>query len=873
MVRKKKSIISRIWFIVLFAVVLSSTSICVVSLMESKRAISASTRQRMIDIANCASGSVRGDDLASLSAEDRDTEAYQRIYDTLAVYRDNIESKFVYGIRAEKNGRFTFTVDPALDDPAEFGGEVVKTDALILASKGIPSADEKPYTDAWGSFYSAYSPVFDSNGKVAGIIAVDFSREWYEGQQKEKIINTIVLYIIILFVTLAVVTVICYIQIRSITGPMERIAAVAEKYQNGDFSEKIELDRQDELGVLSRALQTTSDSLAEQVLNAEAANRAKSDFLANMSHEIRTPINTVLGMNEMILRESSDNVITAYASNIKTAGQSLLGIINDILDFTKIEAGKIEIIPAGYSLPSMLNDLVNMIRTRAEEKELELFLDFDERIPRGLFGDEVRIKQIITNLLTNAVKYTEKGHVIFGMSYEETDDDDCIILKVYVKDTGIGIKHEDMDKLFSEFERIEEKRNRNIEGTGLGMSIARNLLEVMGSSLKVESTYGKGSVFSFRLKQRVIDRQPMGNYETASEQQNTGINKYHERFTAENARVLVVDDNEMNLVVFGNLIKQTLIRTDMAYGGDEAIAMSRRTKYDMIFLDHMMPEKDGIETLQEIKADAGNPNSNTPMICLTANAVSGVREKYIEAGFDDYISKPIDPDRLEKMMQKYLPAELVNIHYDAGSNPEPEAARNIPGGLGVLENCNIDTKAGIKNSGTVQAYTDLLKIFHDSIDGNIKDLNRLYDEKDWKNYTIKVHALKSSSRIIGAMELGEEAQSLERAGKEGDVDYICSRHGAFMQEYAGFKDALAAVSSGHNSDFGKPEANDGLMAAVFDEIKAAAEEMSCDRIDSILDEMKEYRIPDTYRDLYEKICEAEARYDYKKILELVSSAG
>lgn len=613
-----------------------------------------------------------------------------------------------------------------------------------------------------------------------------------------------------------------------------------------------------------------SDELREAKAVAEEASRAKSDFLANMSHEIRTPINAVLGMNEMILRESSDDVITTYASNIKSAGNSLLGIINDILDFSKIEAGKIEIISAEYSLLSVINDLVNMIRNRVDDKGLRLFLDFDPGLPKGLIGDEVRIKQVITNLLSNAVKYTEKGSITFGIKFEETGDDDgSIMLRIYVKDTGIGIKPEEIDKLFAEFERIEEKRNRNIEGTGLGMSITRNLLEMMGSTLNVESVYGEGSVFSFTLKQRVADRQPIGDYEATLSQQLMAREKHRERFFAPGARVLVVDDNEMNLMVFGSLIKQTRVKTDSAQSGDEGIALSEKTKYDMIFLDHMMPEKDGIETMCEIRGNAANPNVDTPMICLTANAISGARDEYIEAGFDDYLTKPIDTDKLEDIMLKYLPEELIDKYSAVNEDPGDETGSDIPDELRALTGSMIDVKAGMKNSGDKGAYLGLLKIFYESIDEKTEELNCFFGENDLKNYTIKVHALKSSARIIGAADFGEEAQRLEEAGKAGNTDYIHSHHEGFIKEYAQFKALLSAVFPEDASDTDKPEADEELMSAVFEEIKEAAEDMSCERLDIIFEEMEDYRIPDNYKDLFKKLIDATAEYDYKKVLELM----
>ena len=393
---------------------------------------------------------------------------------------------------------------------------------------------------------------------------------------------------------------------------------------------------------------------------ATAASEAKSTFLSNMSHEIRTPINAVLGMNEMILREAKNENIINYAENIKTAGATLLGIINDILDFSKIEAGKIEIIDAEYDLSSVVNDLVNMIKKRADDKGLELKLDIDRETPKMLYGDEVRIKQVITNILTNAVKYTDKGSVTLSMKHDYlTSEKEYVLLRFAISDTGKGIKPEDMSKLFAEFERIDEKRNRNIEGTGLGMSITKSLLQLMGSELKVESTYGEGSKFSFVLKQKVIGTEELGDYEASFKEHIKHRKVYKQRFVAPSADILVVDDTPMNLTVFKALVKESQIKIDTAPDGDKGLVLAAKKKYDLIFLDHMMVGKDGIETLHDLKADKDNPNLNTPTVCLTANAISGAREVYINAGFDDYLTKPIEPEALEKMLLHYLPGDKV----------------------------------------------------------------------------------------------------------------------------------------------------------------------------------------------------------------------
>ena len=397
------------------------------------------------------------------------------------------------------------------------------------------------------------------------------------------------------------------------------------------------------------------EELEEQKRIADDANKAKSYFLANMSHEIRTPINAVLGMDEMILRESGESQIRSYAKDINTAGRTLLSLVNDILDFSKIEEGRLEIIPTQYEVASVINDLVNMIRERAEKKGLKLELSVDPKVPNILYGDEIRIKQIALNILTNAVKYTNEGKVKLCVGFD-TVSDDQILLKFTISDTGIGMKEEDMDKLFSPFSRIEEKRNRSIEGTGLGMSIVKQLLKLMDSDLRVKSVYGEGSEFSFDIKQTVINWEPTGDVFARQEEDTADRNEYHALFTAPSAHILVVDDTEVNLAVFVNLLKETKVDIDTATSGKSAIALVASKDYDVIFIDHMMPEMDGVETLRKIRE---TKDDKAVCIALTANAVSGARQKYLAAGFSDYLSKPIDGRRLEEMIRKYLPEEKI----------------------------------------------------------------------------------------------------------------------------------------------------------------------------------------------------------------------
>ncbi len=398
------------------------------------------------------------------------------------------------------------------------------------------------------------------------------------------------------------------------------------------------------------------DELREQKQIADDANNAKSQFLANMSHEIRTPINAILGMGEMILRESHEKEIIEYAGDIQTSGQTLLALINDILDFSKVEEGKMEIIPVQYEPEAMINDIVNMIKDRAQKKGLDFKVEFDKDIPRLLKGDEIRIKQCALNLLTNAVKYTHEGQVCLTVGFGRLDEGH-ISLSFTVSDTGIGIKSEDLDDLFSPFIRIDEQKNRSIEGTGLGISITNRLLELMNSKLHVESEYGKGSVFSFEVEQEVLNWEPTGQMRRRAGNDEGRKQEYRELFHAPDASILVVDDIRMNLTVITKLLRKTQMSIDTALSGKQAIDMVQDKDYDIVFIDHLMPEMDGIETLKRMKELDRQPQP--VYIALTANAISGAREMYLNEGFADYISKPVEGIKLEQLIKGYLPAEKL----------------------------------------------------------------------------------------------------------------------------------------------------------------------------------------------------------------------
>lgn len=542
---------------------------------------------------------------------------------------------------------------------------------------------------------------------------------------------------------------------------------------------------------------TKEKNMLEEVVRA---NEAKSQFLANMSHEIRTPINGILGMDSVLLKECHDENLREYAKNIQSAGQSLLSIINDILDISKIESGKMEILTIRYQLFSVLNDCYNLTKIKLQNKPVSFIMQINEKLPSWLYGDEVRIRQIINNFLSNAVKYTKEGNITFELDFEEKTDEQ-ILLVITVRDTGIGIKEEDLGKLFESFTRIEEKRNRNIEGTGLGLNLTKNLVNLMGGEVFAESTYGKGSCFTAKIPQKIADAKPMGDFGKRYQQYLSTSDDDKLSFLAPDAKILVVDDVTMNLKVVEGLLKATKIQIDTAVSGSECLECVKTTPYQMIFLDHMMPEMDGLETLEHMKNLADNPNAQTPVIMLTANAIVGAKEEYIEAGFTDYLTKPIRETELLEMILKYLPEELVcenggqgiEKSQDAQDMEQPEAGGEGAEPLQRLEQLEgLDVKTGlIYCMNEEDFYIEMLQEFLQA--DKASQLKHFLAEEDWDNYRTTVHALKSTSLTIGAAHLSGEAKALETAAKEGNMDYIRSHHDGVMDEYKELTDHLKEI--------------------------------------------------------------------------------
>ena len=583
--------------------------------------------------------------------------------------------------------------------------------------------------------------------------------------------------------------------------------------------------------------------LQEETARADAANRAKSDFLARMSHEIRTPINAVLGMDEMILRESKDPEIKKYAHDIKSSAGALLSIINEILDSSKIESGKMELVKDNYEISSLLNDLYNMIGVRAKGKGLSLIFDIDPNIPTTLYGDDLRLRQVLVNLLTNGVKYTKEGSVTLKIT--GVSEGEAARLHFSVKDTGIGIKEEDLGKLFAKFERIDEARNRHVEGTGLGMNIAMQLLHLMGSELKVSSEYGVGSEFCFELEQRVVNAEPLGDFHErilrVSEEYAYAVS-----YTAPDARILVVDDNEMNRRVFCNLLKQSRMTIYEAGSGEECIGLAGQQVFDIIFLDYMMPNMDGVETLQIMKEK--KLCEGTPVIMLTANAVVGAREQYLKEGFDDYLAKPISPEKLDKMILQYLPAELVK-EGEVVVNVQPVTLENE---LPRLEEFDFSYAMNLLRSEEILRKT--LEDFYHQLGRLPEKLSGLYegirDEEQLALYRIEVHGLKSTAATVGALLLSKLARLLEVAAINGEVSRIIILHPILLEEMEKHRERMMVLFPEEEKVAGNVEA----LLSYLDMLQMNLENDDYSAADYVCETLKKYSFEEKIQSFVEELC-------------------
>ena len=630
------------------------------------------------------------------------------------------------------------------------------------------------------------------NGELCTVFVSSVMDQWYvvisvtDKELYEELYNQLTVTIIVFIIIYALISFFYYLGYKN----------------EQSYGRKVE-----EMNISRQKQEYEAQVLKLEKFAADEANKAKSSFLADMSHEIRTPINAILGMNEMVLREAKDQEIIEYSRNIQVSGRNLLHLVNSILDFSKIEDGKMEIVPVRYSIKELITYLVNSISERAAAKGLELIVSIDPMLPLELNGDDARINQVIMNLLTNAVKYTHEGSVTLNIKVKEKKGDNIKLL-VEVKDTGIGIKEEDMDRLFQSFERLDVVKNRNIEGTGLGMAITKKLLGLMGSELRVSSVYGEGSTFSFEIEQKIEDAEPIGEYKPNLP---TDVSvSYRESFHAPDAHILIVDDTRVNVTVAEGLLKKTLVKIDSAYGGHEAVGCAERNDYDLIFMDQRMPGMDGTQALKEIRALENGRNHDTPIICLTADAIRGAKERYIEEGFSDYLTKPVTGEALEKALIKYLPPDKVTIVQEAieeevaeaPADAAPEKKKPDDPVLAALEETGVDTDKGLQYcQREMKIYISVLSQYvQESLTrrGFIQDC---FDKKNWKDYSIYVHSLKSTSKMLGADELSNLAAGLEKAADAEDENTIYRDHDKAMELY----DSLVEVIKKH-VDTGPAEA-------------------------------------------------------------------
>lgn len=604
------------------------------------------------------------------------------------------------------------------------------------------------------------------------------------------------------------------------------------------------------------------------VLQTEDANRAKTNFVSNMSHEIRTPMNSIVGITEILLRSRHSPKEQEYLLNIQSSGRVLLTIINDVLDCSKMEAGKMQLFDEPYDTCSLFHDLRISMENRIGHSGLELIYDIDQDIPCKLKGDMGRIRQVIINLVNNAIKYTEKGSVRFSVHVRQKNTDK-VMLYYEVADTGIGIRKEDQKILFDAFQRMEMDRNRYVEGTGLGLTISQNLVNMMGGVIEVESEYGKGSRFFFTIEQTIIDPTPVSAVNYNGQKDNVTEKEAECLFIAPEAHILLVDDNELNLVVAKELLKPLRMQIDTAENGLQAVKMVRGSQYDLVLMDHMMPVMDGIEAAKAIRALPEDKYQKLPIIALTANAMVDARKEFLNAGMNGFVAKPIDFARICNQLKLWLPKDLVR------DVPKEEAKKLLADDLSDREiqpedpQMGFSFEEGVKHCGSKAALMKTIRIFYRTIDSKANKIEQCLKEGLISDYVIEVHALKSSALLIGAVPLSEAAKELEDYGKQGKTEVLEEKTPDVLTMYRDLKNILRPYAE--KEEDAKKEFSDGEWITALQQIHQCIEQFDLDGVDQIMEQLEEYQVPECIRESMDQLRVYVADVSMEEIMELTDT--